>query len=50
MKDYSSIVVSSKVRLLRNLNGFMFPSMLAGEEGIKVLNKVADTVLKISSL
>lgn len=47
MKDYSSIIVSSKVRLLRNLIGFEFPSMLAGDEGIKVLNKIADTVLKI---
>ena len=47
MKDYSSIVVQSKVRLLRNLTGFEFPSMLAGDEGIKVLNKLADTILKI---
>ncbi len=47
MKDYSSIVVSSKVKLLRNLVGFEFPSMLAGDEGIKVLNKIADTVLKL---
>lgn len=47
-KDYSSIIISSKVRLTRNLAGFLFPSMLSGDEGIKVLNKVADTVLKIS--
>jgi len=47
MKDYSSIVVESKVRLLRNLSGFQFPSMLAGDEGIKVLNKLADAILKI---
>ncbi len=47
MKDYSSIVVGSKVRFLRNLLGFDFPSMLAGDEGIKVLNKLADTVLSI---
>ena len=46
MKDYSSIVVSSKVRLLRNLNGFRFPTYFEGEEGIKVLNKIADVVLK----
>ena len=47
MKDYSSIVVESKVRLLRNLNGFDFPSMIAGDVGIKVLNKLADVILKI---
>jgi len=47
MKDYSSIIVSSKVRLLRNLIGFEFPSMLTEQEGIKVLNKVADTVLNL---
>lgn len=47
MKDYSSIVISSEVRLLRNLNGFLFTPMLDGDEGKKVLNKVADTILKI---
>lgn len=47
MKDYSSIVVESKIRLLRNLSGFEFPSMLAGDEGLKVLNKLADAILKI---
>ena len=47
MKDYSSIIVSSKVRLLRNLVGFEFPSMFSGDAGIKVLNKLADTILKI---
>jgi len=46
MKDYSSIVVSSKVKLLRNLNGFRFPSIYEGDEGIKVLNKIADVILK----
>ncbi len=46
MKDYSSIVVSSKVRLMRNLNGFKFPSFYEGDEGIKVLNKIADVILK----
>ena len=47
MKDYSSIVVSSKIRLLRNLMGFEFPSMSEGAVGLKVLNKLADTILKI---
>ena len=47
MKDYSSIVVASKVKLLRNLSGFQFPATLLGDEGIKVLNKLADNILKI---
>ncbi len=49
MKDYSSIVVESRIKLLRNLNGFDFPSMLSGDDGVKVLNKVADVVLKLDS-
>lgn len=47
MQDFSSIIVSSKIKLLRNLAGFTFPSMIDEEDGIKVLNKVAETVLKI---
>ena len=47
MKDYSSIVVSSNIKLLRNLAGFDFPSTLNQNSGIKVLNKLADTILKI---
>lgn len=49
MKDYSSIVVSSSVKLLRNLSGFDFPSTLnqTAGAGIKVLNKLADNILKI---
>lgn len=49
MKDYSSIVVGSKVKLLRNLVGFEFPSMLSGDEGVKVLNKLVDNILKVDS-
>lgn len=49
MKDYSSIIVSSKVHLFRNLAGFKFPSMLEGDEGVKVLNKVADNILPLDS-
>lgn len=49
MKDYSSIVISSKIKLARNLIGFEFPSMLDGDEGIKVLNKIADVLLKIDN-
>ena len=47
MKDYSSIVVSSSVKFRRNLVGFNFPSTLDEHTGIKVLNKLADTILKI---
>lgn len=47
MRDYSSIVVSSRVRLFRNLTGFKFPSMIEEIEGKKVLNKIAETVLNI---
>ncbi len=47
VKDYSSIIVSSKVKLSRNINGFDFPSKLEGDEGLKVLNKLADNILKI---
>lgn len=49
MKDYSSIVVSSNVKLMRNLVGFEFPSVLSGDEGVKCLNKLADTVLSLDS-
>ncbi|MBE5755731.1 MAG: hypothetical protein E7341_03565 [Clostridiales bacterium] len=49
MKDYSSIVVSSSIKLLRNLSGFDFPSTLSGTTGIKVLNKLADNILKIDN-
>ena len=45
MKDFSSIIVSSKVKLMRNLAGFTFPSMIDEDDGTKVLNKVAETVL-----
>lgn len=47
MKDYSSIVVSSNVKFRRNLVGFNFPSTLDEISGIKVLNKLADNILKI---
>ncbi len=49
VKDYSSIILSSKIRLARNLLGFEFPAKLQGDEGIKVLNKLADNILKIDS-
>ena len=49
MKDYSSIIVSSRVKLSRNLAGFNFPSMLDENEGLKVLNKVVDNILKINN-
>lgn len=51
MKDYSSIVISSSVKLLRNLSGFNFPSTLSQIDGmgVKVLNKLADNILKIDN-
>lgn len=49
MKDYSSIVVSSNVKFRRNLVGFNFPSTLDELTGVKVLNKTADTILKIDN-
>ena len=45
MKDYSSIVISSSVSLRRNLQGFDFPATLDEKNGVKVLNKIADTLL-----
>lgn len=47
MKDYSSIVVSSNIKFRRNLVGFNFPSTLDELTGVKVLNKTADTILKL---
>ena len=49
MKDYSSIVISSNVKFRRNLVGFNFPSTLDEVSGVKVLNKLADTILKMNS-
>lgn len=49
MKDYSSIVVSSNVKFRRNLIGFNFPSTLDELSGIKVLNKLADNILKLDN-
>lgn len=48
MKDYSSIVISSSVKFRRNLAGFDFPSTLNDVSGVKVLNKLADTILKLN--
>ena len=49
MKDYSSIVISSNVKFRRNLVGFNFPSTLDEISGVKVLNKLADTILKLNN-
>ena len=46
MIDYSSIVLSSKIQLSRNLNGFVFPSMFEELDGIKVFNKITDLLLE----
>lgn len=47
MKDFSSIAISSYVKFRRNLVGFNFPTTLDEISGIKVLNKLADNILKI---
>jgi len=49
MKDYSSIIISSRVKLLRNLAGFKFPSMIDEMDGKKVLNKVVENILNVNS-
>lgn len=43
-KDYSSIVVSSRVRLSRCLEGVPFPSKMDSETGNKVVNKVYNAI------
>ena len=47
MKDFSSIAIESCVKFRRNLVGFNFPTTLDELSGIKVLNKLADHILKI---
>lgn len=44
VKDISSIVVSSRVRLARNLDKMPMPPRLNGEKGYQVLKKVVDSV------
>lgn len=44
MKDYSSIVVSSRVRLSRCLDGVAFPSKMDGETGRKIIRKVYNAI------
>lgn len=47
MIDISSIVISSRIRLARSLNDYIFPGMLSGEAGYKVIKQVADVVLPL---
>ena len=42
--DISSIVMSSRIRLARNLDKLPMPPRLSGENGFKVLKLVADSV------
>ena len=44
MKDYSSIVVSSRVRLSRCLDSVPFPSKMSKEDGNKVVRKVYNAI------
>ena len=44
MKDYSSIVVSSRIRLSRCLDGVPFPSKMDAETGRKIIRKVYNAI------
>lgn len=44
MKDYSSIVVSSRVRLSRCFDGVPFPSKMDGETGRRIIRKVYNAI------
>jgi len=47
MIDISTIVLSSRIRLARCLNNFVFPSILDSEQGYKVINQVAGVLLPL---
>ncbi len=47
MVDVSSIVVSSRIRLARSLDNYLFPVNLIGEEGYSVIKDIADVVLPL---
>ena len=43
-KDYSSIVVSSRVRLSRCLQNVPFPSRMNAADGAKIIGKVYNAI------
>ena len=46
LQDLSSIVISSKVRLVRNLAKHPFPSKISKEQGLALTKKIVDAVMK----
>lgn len=47
MIDFSSIVVSSRIRIARNVKGMLFPSRLSSSEGLALVQKVASSVASL---
>lgn len=45
----NSIIISSRIRLARSLNNYLFPSKLQGESGYRVIKEVADVVLPLGN-
>ena len=43
----NEVVISSRIRLARNLQDFAFPARLTEEKAKQVLNKVADCVVAL---
>lgn len=43
-KDYSSIIVSSRARLSRCIEGIPFPSKMSEEDGMKIISKVYNSI------
>lgn len=46
-QDMSSIVVSSRIRLARCLDKYVFPSRLTSEQGFALTKKIVDPLLKL---
>lgn len=46
--DHSPVVLSSRIRLARNLEDFPFPHLLSGEDALNVENKIARVLEKIN--
>lgn len=48
--EYSDIIISSRIRLARNLKGFPFPNKFSREDAQKILKKVRSACTKCRSL
>lgn len=46
-KEYNDVVISSRIRLARNLENFKFPGYISDEDAIKVFNTFAKAIDKI---